>query len=376
MARQTDPRLKGIAEQVRRTSKKDADKEPDLTYDKDKLVPTGCGMLDVMASETMHGGWHLGTMVNVIGDITTGKSILAISSLAECALLPRFNNHRLIYDDTENADNLRNMSALFNDKVLRRIGPPRPNTETPNSDTVEALQANFYAALKEGPCIYVVDSLDGLSAKAEIKRVKKAARDHLVGKDPEKGSFKTEKPRVFGEMLRVFYGELQKTDSLLMIISQVRENLDSGPFTPKHRRNGGKALDHHCQHILWMMRGKLQARHKREVRGKDRVIGNPVVARMAKNRLTGHYPRIVSFDIFPSYGVDSLGSMVDWMIEEEFWQQRKQTIVAEGIGFEGSRAKLLQHIEDGGYERKLRRQVYRGWKEIENAMRLKRKRRF
>jgi RecA/RadA recombinase len=374
--------LSKVAENVRSTSKKSVkDDEIKLTKDPGNLVPSGCSSLDVAASETPHGAWHLGTMVNVVGDTTTGKSVQAITGLVTCAGDKRFKDHRLICDDVEAADNIKNMANLFPQKLLDKIEAPRPSADFPWSDTVEAFKANLYTALEEAlgdgrPFIYLLDSLDGLVPQAEIDRVHEDAKRHLKGDKKETGSYNTEKVRELNEMLRVFHRELKNTNSLLIVVSQVRANFNAGIFAPKFKRNGGHALDHYCQQIVWLFKDQAKSHLKKTINGRVRTIGSAVKAKITKNRLTGKCPREINYDIYPSYGVDSVGSVVDWMEREGFWLKKGKTIDTGRLGIVGTRKEVIAAIEEQGLERKAVRAMARGWLEIEEKLNVERTRRF
>jgi hypothetical protein len=165
-------------------------------------------------------------------------------------------------------------------------------------------------------------------------------------------------------------GDLRETQSLLYIISQVRENIGAGIFAPKYRRSGGKALDHYSQHIFWLA---IRETLKHPTR-KQSVIGQVIQAKCTKNKITGKR-RIVEFPVFNEYGVDDVGACVDFLTEER-WTKKKGTISATDFEVEMGREKLIKHIEEIGKEEKLRRITQQTWMEVEKSLEMDRKKKY
>ena len=67
------------------------------------LIPTGSTMLNCCCSDSPFGGFQLGKIVTAPGPSQSGKSIVAMSTLAAVAHNPAFDEYDLIYDDSEEA---------------------------------------------------------------------------------------------------------------------------------------------------------------------------------------------------------------------------------------------------------------------------------
>ena len=63
------------------------------------LVPSGSVMFNLSCSDHYTGAYIPGTMINIVGDSSAGKSFLVLSGLAECANNSLFDDYNLIYDD-------------------------------------------------------------------------------------------------------------------------------------------------------------------------------------------------------------------------------------------------------------------------------------
>ncbi|HDN17641.1 MAG TPA: hypothetical protein ENF41_01155, partial [Candidatus Bathyarchaeota archaeon] len=132
--------------------------EEDISAD-EKVVgylPTGCTVLNLALSDRVDGGFGMGKIANVIGDSSSGKSILALSVFAECAHNEAFSDYRLIYDEPEQACEF-DIERLFGVKTKERIEPPAVDDEGLPlcSETVQDFHANIHKALDDGrPFVY------------------------------------------------------------------------------------------------------------------------------------------------------------------------------------------------------------------------------
>ena len=110
-----------------------------------------------------------------------------------------------------------------------------------------------------------------------------------------------------------------------------------------------------------------------KIKAKERVIGSNVKVKVTKNKLTGKQ-REVSFPIYYDYGADDLGSCIDFLVAENYWQKKGDKIIAKDVDMEGTRRKLIADIE-GEIGAVLR--VYAAaqvcWREIEDSVKLDRK---
>lgn len=322
------------------------------------LIPSGSKMLNLACSDSINGAFALGKIINVIGDSSSGKTLLTLSMLAEIANSPEFSEYELYFDDAENAltFNVKEMfGSVFDERLIL----------TTKSNTIEDFYGNVLRTIsEETPFIYVLDSLDSISAEAEIARSKEYEND----KDKKSGSFKTEKPRMVSEMLRVVKGKINDTKSLLLIISQTRDNLGFGAiFTPKVR-SGGKALKFYCSHEIWLAVGK-------KIKKSNLEIGADVMGKVSKNKLTGKRREVV-FSIYYDYGIDDLVSCIDFLIERKVWTKTKRFINTHDMFEEMVLTKLISTIEQEEREQEIFDLAAKAWWEREDSIKLKRKKKF
>jgi recombination protein RecA len=323
------------------------------------LIPTGSAMLNLACSDNIRGGYSPGRIVNLIGDSSSGKTLLALSMLAEVANKEQFDDYRLIFDDAEAALEF-NIDYLFGSVAADRI-------ETNNfSVTIEDYYGNVLKAIDKGePFIYVLDSFDSITALDEIKR----SNQYRDDKKNDKGSYKTEKARMSSEILRVIRGDINSTKSLVLVISQTRDNLGFGAMFQPKVRSGGKALKFYCSHEIWLAVGKKD-------KVKDLEIGVEVFAKVSKNKLTGKRRNVI-FPIYYDYGADDITSCINYLIENKVWKQPKQKINTEGfIEDEFTVKKLIKVIEEEDLEDDLLDLTQRAWTDKEDSVKLNRKRKY
>lgn len=274
--------------------------------------------------------------------------------------------YKVIYDDSEQALNI-DIEGMFGSKLADRLEPPGrdSNGNAVYSNTIQDVEYFLWKAIEESketgvPFIYVGDSVDAWTTDDELKRTEEALEAHEKGKEA-KGSYKMDKAKYLGEMLRKITPELKKTGSILILISQTRDDINPMSFTKK-TRSGGNALRFYATHEMW-----LAVEEKLRV-GKDRtMIGIVSKVKVSKNKLTGK-ERIVKFPIYYSYGVDSIGSGVDYLIDQGVWEKKKETIIAKELGIEATRNKLITQIEENGLEDKLNDLVEKRWGEVEEHL--------
>jgi len=344
-----------ITSQIVKHAKKKDEDEDDLSQR--SLVPSGSTLFNLMCSDKTKGSFALGTMVNVIGDTSSGKSMLALTLLAEVCKYKRFAEHRLCYCDVEAALSF-NIPRLFGRKLDQRL-------EFPEVETIQDFHSDFFETLDgDNPCIYILDSFDALTSSEELDRSQKTIAAKKKGKEGP-GSYGQEKTRGLSGILRQIVRKIRSTDSLLIIISQVRQNFNAGFYGAKYVRTGGQSLGHYASHEVWLgARGKLKRN--------ERVIGRITSPKATKNRLTGKV-REVEFPIYYDYGIDDIGSCIDFLVREKFWKKKGNKIIASGLNFIGLQAKLIKHIEQKQLERNLKRLVGQCWNKIEMNLKLNRK---
>lgn len=321
-----------------------------------ELFPTGVTLLNCACSGTPFGGFAKGKVVNIIGDSFTGKTLLALTVLAEISLLSQFDHYRFIFDDVETALEF-NLRALFGKKLAERI------EMYIISKTIEDWGTNLHKALiKKTPFIYIIDSFDALTSTAEQKRAKAKATPPKRGekKEKPKGTYGLEKAKIAGEIFRAYIDAFKAQEALIIVISQTRQNIGN-TFVPK-TRSGGDALRFFSTHEMWLSHWGMIWK------GKIMEIGADVGVKITKNKLTGHRRRI-SFPIYDDYGIGDVHANVDYVIEEGIWKKAegKERVyqATEVMDIAGQKPTLVNHILREGLQKPLQELVGHTWDAME-----------
>jgi len=335
------------------------------------LLSTGSTLLDLALSDYPFGGLLAGKYYYFVGDSTSGKTFLSMTCFAEAVRHSRFKNYRLIYDNVEDGM-LMDVDGLFGKAVAEKIEPPTRDEEGDPafSETVEEFYYNVDDAIEDGrPFIYVLDSMDGLSSEYEGEKFQahKRVSRGKGKKGDEAGSYGDGKAKKNSEGLRRILAGIRDTGSILIILSQTRDNLGMG--MEKKTRSGGRALRFYATTEVW---SSVSGAIRKTVKGKAREIGVHILLKVRKNRITGK-KRNVELDIYPAYGIDDIGTSVDFLVEEEHWKKKKNSIEAPEFNITATREKLLSVLEGKGAEKRLKKIVGKVWAEVEAASIVKRK---
>lgn len=337
------------------------------------FLSTGSTLLNLACSGRVMGGFAKGKYYFLVGDSTSGKTFLSLTCLAEASINPNFKNYRFIYDNAEDGA-LMDIERFFGSGVADTMEPPaiRENGGAIYSTTIEEFYYHFDDAVKEGkPFIYILDSMDSLSSDEDEKQFYDEKKAYRKSKETT-GSYGTSKSKKNSANLRKTLKHLNNTNSILIIISQTRDKIGFGSMFNKKTRSGGHALKFYATIEIW---SSVIKKIKKKVKGKDRQIGVNIKIKCEKNRITGQ-EHTIEIPIYHSFGIDDIGSCVDYLIDEGHWKKSKSSIVASDFDFTGTRDKLIAHIEENEYEKDLRELVGEVWKEIEKACAVKRKFRY
>lgn len=255
------------------------------------FVKTGCTILDC----ALGGGYPLGRIVNIVGDKSTAKTALATEAIINfCRDYPKGVP---AYRDTESAFDQPYAEAMG--LPLKRVdfGPKKPLV------TVEAFTRDFDAFLdarikSKTPGVYVVDSLDALSDEGEMEQ------------DIGDGTYGTAKAKLLSVFFRTTAHRIEQSNVLLLVISQVRDNIGV-KFGEKQKRSGGRALDFYASQALWLAHTGFLSREINKVK---RPYGIAIRAKIKKNKVALPF-RECEFQFIFGYGVEDVGASIEWLAE-------------------------------------------------------------
>ena len=250
-------------------------------------ITSGSVLLDLV----LGGGWACGRIVNIVGDRSSGKTLLAIEAAAN------FSRKVSSIEDIKYGE----AEAAWDKVYAESIGLPEGiSFSDPPLETVEDFHDDLLKHINRksrGPLgLYVLDSLDALSDDAEMNR------------EIDKNSYGGSKAKKMSELLRRLVRKIEAANVTVFVISQIRDKLNV-MFGETKTRSGGKALDFYCSQIIWLVEiGKI----KRRVLGQERIIGVKVKVKNRKNKV-GIPFRECELIVYFNYGVDDEESMLAYL---------------------------------------------------------------
>lgn len=269
---------------------------------------TGCTMLDLAIGGGVGMGFKGGTLVNVVAIEGGGKTQLAAECIAHNFHKRKDQGFWHEYLDREHRFSFDTM-GMWGATVCD------PAKECP--DTIEEWDGRIGNILESHttPGIVVTDSLDAFSTEETEKRADQRESQEGRGDDiKQDGSYtiSTGTPKFLSEALRIRMVQASRSKSLMLILSQVRTKLGAMAFDPnKLQRNGGKALDHWCNDIVWLKPVRYISVGKKED-GTHRDIGAVIKAWSTKSSTARPY-REVFYTMLYAYGIDNIGSNLDFL---------------------------------------------------------------
>ena len=387
---------------------------------------TGCDLLDmVTGGDKGVYGFPSGRFVNIVGDRSSGKTFLANEIIAAAYHRYDKDKFRWVYDDCERGYSFDTQSMYGFDII------PQDPEEIIASTTVEEAFCHitdFADSLQEEQFgIYVLDSLDGLTSEEQNAQADDRLKAFHSGKEYDKGSYGMGKPKYLSrEFFPQLCSKIQNKRILVIIISQVRDNIDMFSFE-KFTRSGGKALDFYAHMVVWLATSK-------KIMKKERPIGVVVKAKVTKGKVPRPF-RECFFTLLYDYGLDNTGTSIDylydlrtpqgelsskakairwgdgqeklgavalkkWLNEEKLmyiymsskysdgsvnvddvteWATSKKEYLEkfqERFGMTMSRDELIQFIEDNGLQEELRKKIEDKWEALETDIKSNRKKKY
>lgn len=269
---------------------------------KDPVLSTGLTLLNLSLSGESQAGIESGSVVWISGPSDSGRSTLCLTLLAEASQNTSFANYKLVYDDTE-CQNL-DIDGYFGSRVSHRILRRSSYGEQ-----------NFWNELMkiDQPCIYVLDSLDGLSASKTGWRVN-------------------------NKRAGVVFDHFRKCHSILVLAAQ--EKCVDGK---KKVAAGGFAVQFYADYSIRTVRhGEIY----RQIIGKRRFVGTGTEINVVKTRGAGKKIGPVPAPVFTGSGYDNTESILEYLRKNGYVAKRGASYFLSGINMDGTLDQLRAFIRD------------------------------
>lgn len=337
------------------------------------LIPSGSTLLNLACSDNHKGAFVPGTIVNLIGDTSAGKSFLALTILAELCNNPKFDEYELFYDDVEKSLEF-DLKKLFGRKFIKRVKLKYSTYAEEVGDNL----FNLTIGKNIKPFISIIDSWDALKSRYEENKERVNIGKRKKGKK-EEGSYGDGKAKLLHKLCRQSISGIEKTKSLLIIVSQTKDNWGfDAMFNPKIV-TGGNAIKFFPSHRVWLTIISKIPKKKRDIGVWTRV-------KVIKNKLTGKR-RNIDIPIYDDYGIDDITACVRFLTSEfggEYWETKTRKIDGKEVTAIDAveldiflkEKPLVKYIENNNLENDLRLIVANVWKDIEDSILLNRKSKY
>jgi len=287
-------------------------------HEKIPAIPTGSLGLDIALGI---GGLPRGRIVEIYGPESSGKTTLTLEVIAQCQKL----GGTAAFIDAEHA-----LDPIYAEK----LGVNVDELLVSQPDTGEqALEVADIMVASGGIDILVIDSVAALVPKAEIEG---EMGDHHVGLQA----------RLMSHALRKITGNVQKSDTLVIFINQIRHKIGV-MFGSPETTAGGNALKFYSS-------VRMDIRRIGTVKDGDEAVGNETRVKVVKNKVSPPFKQ-AEFQILYNKGINRLGELIDKGADLDIiekagaWYSYNGEKIGQGkansIEFLEQNPKLLKNIE-------------------------------
>jgi recombination protein RecA len=237
-------------------------------------VSTGSIGLDIALGI---GGLPRGRIVEVYGPESSGKTTLALHTIAEA----QKNGGICAFVDAEHA---------LDPNYARKLGVKIDELLISQPDTGEqALEITDTLVRSGAVDVLVIDSVAALTPRAEIEG---EMGDSLPGLQA----------RLMSQALRKLTASISRSNTMVIFINQIRMKIGV-MFGSPETTTGGNALKFYAS-------VRLDIRRIGSVKDRDEVVGNQTRVKVVKNKLAPPFKQ-VEFDIMYGEGVSKMGELID-----------------------------------------------------------------
>ena len=278
-------------------------------HEKIPAIPTGSLGLDLALGI---GGLPKGRIVEIYGPESSGKTTLTLEVIAQCQKM----GGTAAFIDAEHA-----LDPIYAEK----LGVNVDELLVSQPDTGEqALEVADIMVASGGIDILVIDSIAALVPKAEIEG---EMGDHHVGLQA----------RLMSQALRKITGNVQKSETLVIFINQIRHKIGV-MFGSPETTAGGNALKFYSS-------VRMDIRRIGTVKDGDEAVGNETRVKVVKNKVSPPFKQ-AEFQILYNKGINRLGEIIDKGVDLEIIEKAGAWYSYNGEKIGQGKSKSIEFLEE------------------------------
>ena len=274
-----------------------------------EAIPTGALGLDIALGI---GGIPKGRIIEVYGPESSGKTTLTLHMIAEAQKL----GGEAAFIDAEHA-----LDPVY----AKHLGVDIDNLIVSQPDTGEQALEIAEALVRSGAIdIIVVDSVAALVPKAEI--------------DGDMGDTHVAlQARLMSQALRKLAGVINKSNSTIIFINQLREKVGV-MFGNPETTTGGRALKFYAS-------VRMDIRKVENIKQDGEVVGNRVKVKIVKNKVAPPF-REAEFDIVYGEGISKAGNILDMAVNMDIIEKSGSWFSYDGNRIGQGRENVKKYLKE------------------------------